>query len=164
MFRLKRKHWFASLILFSKVNNMFVRWLDPVCIDVAKTKLIVEVTQTIHQLTQHLVRPSLSAPPMPVSVAVLAEISLRSPRKTLIFIIENYLYRINVFKNKLSWFWKNLHCLQCFGILSWSCLSCRFYRTQNVLNKQSRLICVLRFLSMYRINQYLDGCIVGTYR
>ena len=35
------------------------------------------------------------------SVAVLAEISLKPPRKIFIFIIKKYIYRIKVSKNKL---------------------------------------------------------------
>ena len=45
-----------------------------------------------------------------ISSAVLAEISLRSPRKLFIFIIKKYIYRIKVSKNKLIKFWKKLHC------------------------------------------------------
>ena len=37
----------------------------------------------------------------PTSVAVLAEISLRSPRKLFIFIIKKIIYRIRVFKKYL---------------------------------------------------------------
>ena len=36
--------------------------------------------------------------PTDTSVAVLAEISLRSPRKSFIFIIKKYIYRIKVSK------------------------------------------------------------------
>ena len=38
------------------------------------------------------------------SVAVLAEILLRSPRKLVIFIIKKYIYSIKVSKNKLIQF------------------------------------------------------------
>ena len=44
------------------------------------------------------------------SVAVLAEISLRSPRKLFIFIIKKIIYRIKISKNKFISFWKKLHC------------------------------------------------------
>ena len=37
-----------------------------------------------------------------LSVAVLAEISLRSPRKLFIFIIKKYFYRVKVSKNKIN--------------------------------------------------------------
>ena len=40
------------------------------------------------------------------SVAVLAEISLSSPRKLFIFIIKKYISRIKVSKNMIIWFWK----------------------------------------------------------
>ena len=43
------------------------------------------------------------------SVAVLAEILLRSPQKIFIFIIKKYVYRIKVSKNKIIRFWKKLH-------------------------------------------------------
>ena len=46
------------------------------------------------------------------SVAVLAEISLRSPRKLFIFIIKKYIYRIEVSKNQFILFWKKLHWMQ----------------------------------------------------
>ena len=44
----------------------------------------------------------------PISVAVLPEISLRSPRKLFIFTIKNYIYRIKVSKNKLFNFGKKI--------------------------------------------------------
>ena len=43
------------------------------------------------------------------SVAVLAEILLRSPRKVFVFTIKKCIYRIKVSKNKFIWFWKKLH-------------------------------------------------------
>ena len=45
------------------------------------------------------------------SVAVLAEISVRPPRKCIIFIIKQYIYRIKVSKKITIWFWKKLHCM-----------------------------------------------------
>ena len=43
------------------------------------------------------------------SVAVLAEILLKSPQKILIFIIKKIICWLTVSKNKIFKFWKNLH-------------------------------------------------------
>ena len=66
-------------------------------------------------LTQHGFKHNFSFPGrvrVMLSDAVLAEISLRSPRKIFIFIIKKYIYRIKVSKKNCINFDKKLH---------WSC-------------------------------------------
>ena len=57
----------------------------------------------------HIVRKGIDVHHVSGSVAVLAEISLRSPRKIFILTIKSYIYRIKVSKNRLIKFGKKLH-------------------------------------------------------
>ena len=79
----------SLVILFSKLNQLFLGYAGP------RFVFIVKINDFRGDLT---------------SVAVLAEISLRSPRKVFNFIIERHTYRMKVSKNKLTSFWnQDLH-------------------------------------------------------
>ena len=64
-------------------------------------KVIVAVNKTTTRTCMRVCMRVLDTLIVFISVAVLAEISLRSPRKLFILMINKYFYRIKVSKNQL---------------------------------------------------------------
>ena len=82
---------------------------------------VIEYFAIIRYMCMYSIKTACENDQLAGSVAVLAEISLRSPRKLFIFIIYKIIYRIKVPKKQIIWFWKKLHCLQDDLTTTFSC-------------------------------------------
>ena len=77
--------------------------------------VFIEFWKKLHCLAPHTRKRASDAcagwekGPMHASVAVLAEIPLRSPHKLFIFIIKQIICWFKVSKNKIIYFWRKLH-------------------------------------------------------
>ena len=99
------REYFPVYILTSdKVTNIIFPGFVRLFVKVGRLKQLSTARQNFTHSSPGALEPCMN------SVAVLAEILLRSLRKLIIIIIiKKYIYRIKVSENKLIWFLKKLH-------------------------------------------------------